>query len=132
MIVEDEPALRLALTEMLSIWDITPLVFSDGIETMAWLDQVENPTFGGSVPELAMLDVRLPKGPQGHEIARRLRATPKTAHMAIAMITAYRFNPEERAAIMQIAQPDLFINKPFPDPDRFREMLEAALKGRIG
>ena len=52
--------------------------------------------------------------------------------MTIVMITAYRFAPEERARIEQVAAPDLFIHKPLPELGAFRDMLETALNSKNG
>jgi CheY-like chemotaxis protein len=132
MILEDEAVLRNALSEFLDLWGITPLPLEDGNEAMDWLNRVEAGAVDSPLPELALLDIRLPAGPQGHEIAQRLRSLPETGNMTIVMITAYRFGPEERARIEQAAAPDLFIHKPLPELGAFRDMLESALSSKNG
>ncbi len=128
LILEDELLLRDALSEMMLYWKITPLIFEDGYEAIDWLEKVEAGKAEGPLPELALIDIRLPPGPQGHEVAQRIRTLPAMAGIAIVIMTAFRFSPEERIQIEQAAWPDLFIQKPFPDPDAFKVMLESVLK----
>jgi CheY-like chemotaxis protein len=129
MAVEDDATLRTMLTAMMTVWGVTPLVFADGHAAMQWLDQVEANLIKDPLPQLAMLDIRIP-GPQGHEIAERLRFLPKTKNVAIVIMTAYHFDPNERAMIDAMAQPDLFIRKPLPRPDDLKAMLEEAIAKR--
>jgi CheY-like chemotaxis protein len=127
MIVEDEPSLRMMLsTAMMLIWDIEPLVFSDGFNAMAWLDQIEAKKLDMPMPELALLDMRMP-GPQGHEIAERLRKVPATSKMAIVMMTAYRLDPEERETVLKMAKPEAMLSKPLLNLNDLRQTLEKAV-----
>ncbi len=129
MAVEDDMTLRTMLVAMMTVWDVTPLIFADGYAAMQWLDQVEADRAKGPLPQLALLDIRIP-GPQGHEIAERLRFLPQTKNIAIAIMTAYHFDPNERATIDAMAQPDLFIRKPLPRPEELKAMLEEVIAQR--
>ena len=131
MLVEDDIALRTMLVTMITVmWDnLDVLAFKDGYEAMHWLDRVETEKAATSLPELALLDIRMP-GPQGHEIAERLRNLVQTANMTIVMMTAFRFDPVERALIEKMAQPNLFINKPLPGPHEFKILLDKTLAKR--
>ncbi len=124
LIVEDDLNIRMMLSAMLTLWNVTPLAFRDGHEAMNWLDQVEA---GGietdQIPKLALLDIRMP-GPQGYDIAYRLRNLPQTSAMPIAMMTAYRLSQEERIFIETKAYPEVFIPKPLPTPDDLRTILQ--------
>jgi CheY-like chemotaxis protein len=131
LVAEDDPTLRAMLTAMVTIWDRTPLVFSDGNQVMTWLDQVENGEARGQIPEFALLDVRMP-GRHGPEIAQRMRRTPATAGMPIIIMTAYRLQPEEREQIMQQGQPDRLIGKPLPPPDTLKILFEEVIRERRG
>jgi CheY-like chemotaxis protein len=124
LIVEDDLNIRMMLSAMLTLWDVMPLAFRDGHEAMNWLDQVEAGTVGkDQIPQLALLDIRMP-GPQGYDIAYRLRNLPQTAGMPIAMMTAYRLTQEERDFIETKAYPELFIPKPLPAPEDLRLILQ--------
>lgn len=122
MVVEDDPSIRLLLSAMMSIWGIEELFFSNGHEAMAWLNQVEAGQ-EDHLPELALLDIRMP-GPQGHEIAQRMRSLAPTKGMVIVMMTAFRFDPIEHEEIWQMAQPNLFVDKPLPEPSVFKNQLD--------
>ncbi|MBN1312986.1 MAG: response regulator [Anaerolineae bacterium] len=128
MIVEDEPSLRMMLsTAMMFIWGVEPLAFADGHNAMAWLDKVENRQSDATLPELALLDIRMP-GPQGHEIAERLRKVPATSNMAIVMMTAYRLDPEERSIVIRMAKPQAMLSKPLLNLSDLKLALEDAIK----
>jgi two-component system, OmpR family, response regulator len=67
IVIEDDVALREALTVALQ---------GEGYEVMAAPDgSTFVDTIGSFRPDLALLDVRLPEGPDGLSLARRLRAT---------------------------------------------------------
>mgnify|MGYP005859291339 CR=1 FL=1 len=129
LLVEDDTLIRMMLSTLLSTWDIVPLAFDDGYKTMAWLEQVEKGKANRPLPELALLDIRMP-GPGGTDIARRLRQVQATSNIAIIMMTAYRFDPAERQMFDDEVQPDQFINKPLPPPSKLKEMMETALVNR--
>lgn len=127
MIVEDEPSLRMMLsTAMMLMWGVEPLAFDDGYDAMAWLDQIEAQRDDAMLPELALLDIRMP-GPQGTEIAERLRKVPATSKMAIVMMTAYRLDSEERETIVQMAKPQAMLSKPLPRLTDLKQALEQAI-----
>ena len=66
LIAEDDPPIRFALEVALS---------SEGYETMAIADGTNaRETVQKFRPDLAILDVRFPHGPNGYEIARQLRS----------------------------------------------------------
>jgi CheY-like chemotaxis protein len=127
LLVEDDISIRMMLSTVFIAWGRTPLVFEDGHQAMAWLDRVETGTAEFPLPELALLDIRMP-GPQGTEIAQRLRSLPVTANIAIVMMTAYRLDPDERAKIDGVARPEKLVSKPLPAPNELRSLLEAALE----
>jgi CheY-like chemotaxis protein len=127
LIVEDDLNIRMMLSAMLTLWDISPLAFRDGHEAMAWLDKVEAGAIeADKLPQLALLDIRMP-GPQGYDIAHRLRNLPQTAKVPIAMMTAFRLTKEEQEVIETKARPDLFIPKPLPGPSDLRIILQGLL-----
>lgn len=123
LLVEDDTSVRWMLAGMTSLWNRFPLVFEDGYRAMQWLAQVEAEVVDYPLPELALLDIELP-GPQGYEIAARMRDIPALAETTIVLMTTSTYSPEERTRIEQIAQPDCFIEKPFPHLKELREMLE--------
>jgi CheY-like chemotaxis protein len=125
MIVEDDELLRMMLSAMLEYWNTDGLMFQDGFAAMSWLDAVEKGSIK-ELPELALLDMRMP-GPQGHQIAARLRKIGTTSKIAIVIMTAYRLSQQELDEIAALAWPEKIIAKPLPEMDA----LESLLKGII-
>jgi CheY-like chemotaxis protein len=104
MVLEDDFSLRSLLEEMIKMWGRRPLIFQDGFRASSWLDEAEAGKVA-QLPEVALLDIRVP-GPQGPEIAQRMRKTPATANIPIVIMTAYRVDSDEKREIMDQAQPD--------------------------
>ncbi|MBN2470687.1 MAG: response regulator [Anaerolineae bacterium] len=129
MVVEDEPDIYAVLLAMFEVWGIEGAAFVDGTEALAWVDDVDSGRVKGDLPELAIIDIRLP-GASGPEVAARLRQSPILKHMTIVLITAYRLPPSEEDEVMAQADADLLLYKPLPRPEEFRHVLEDALARR--
>jgi CheY-like chemotaxis protein len=126
LVVEDEPSIRLVVSTLIKMWGRTPLVFEDGHQAYRWLDEVQAGTYNKPLPELALLDIRMP-GPQGYEIGERLRSIGATSKIPIVMMTAWRLSPEETERVDR-AKPDKKIDKPLPMPEDFKKLLEKVLE----
>lgn len=113
MVVEDEPDIYDVLLAMFEIWGIEGVAFVDGAEAVSWIDDVDQGRTRGELPELAILDIRLPEI-SGPEVGMRLRKSPILGGIAIVLITAYHMSPEEEAAVIEQAQADLLLYKPLP------------------
>ena len=61
MVVEDEPDIYDVLLAMFEIWGIEGVAFVDGAEAVAWIENVDQGRVRGELPELAILDIRLPE-----------------------------------------------------------------------
>lgn len=129
MVVEDDPVIRSILTAMMALWEVQPLVFEDGYVAWAWLDSIERGQVSAPLPEVALLDIRLP-GPHGPALGRRMRRIPATAHIPIIVMTAYYLNDRDIAHIRETVQPDLVLVKPLPQPPEFRELIERIVADR--
>lgn len=110
MLLEDDQALRNLLIEMFKLWGRTALTFPDGFRAAAWLDSIESGENKDPLPQVALMDIRVP-GPQGPEIAQRMRQIAATRHIPIVIMTAYRLDPVEMQEITDLAHPDGFIHK---------------------
>ena len=86
MVVEDEPDIYDVLLAMFEIWGIEGVAFVDGAEAVAWIENVDQGRVRGELPELAILDIRLPEI-SGPEVGQRLRASSILGDMAIVLIT---------------------------------------------
>jgi CheY-like chemotaxis protein len=110
MLLEDDFALRSLLQVMFEQWGFKALAFPDGFRAAAWIDQVEAGDTKDPLPELALLDIRVP-GPLGTEIAHRMRTTAATAQIRIVIMTAYRMDSIETDTLLKAINPDGFLHK---------------------
>lgn len=126
MVAEDDPVLRSILKTMITLWEADSLVFADGNEAWAWLDQVEQGVPMLPLPEVALLDIKMP-GYQGYEVGARMRAIAATRTIPQLIMTAYHLSDEDKAQIYESARPELLISKPFPAFDEFRCLIETTI-----
>jgi len=99
--VEDEAAMRSALTAVLG---------AEGYEVRAEADGSAIAAVAGDFrPDLAILDVQLPVGPDGYDIARRLR---ETSDLPVIFLTCGGGYGARRAGFE--AGGDDYLVKPFP------------------
>jgi len=75
-------------------------------------------------PDLVLLDVMMPGGLDGFEVARRLRASPVTVDCPIVFITA-KVQEQDRKMAFSVGG-DAFIAKPF-SLERLRDTVEQFL-----
>ncbi|TVR22015.1 MAG: response regulator [Anaerolineaceae bacterium] len=130
MVVEDEPDIYEVLLAMFGIWGIDGVAFVDGEEAVAWIDDVDNNRFKGELPELALLDIRLPGEINGPSVGERLRRSPVLRDVAIVLTTAYKLNTEEEKAVKAKAGADRLIYKPLPKFTELQKMLEETIARR--
>lgn len=122
LLVEDDPDIRLVVSMMMTVWGEVPLPLSDGNAAWAWLDSVENGTFTGELPELALMDIRMP-GYTGDKIAARIRETTRIKDIPIVLMTAFSLTENEVGAIRERTKIDKLISKPLPDVEDLRNLL---------
>lgn len=130
MVVEDEPDIYEVLLAMFEIWGIDGVAFVDGEEALAWIEDVDSGRYRGELPELALLDIRLPGAIQGHQVGQRLRQSARLGEMAIVLITSFKLTPEEYTEVMAISGADDLIYKPLPKFDEFKQRLETVVEQR--
>jgi CheY-like chemotaxis protein len=126
MVVEDEPDIYDVLLAMFEIWGIEGVAFVDGAEAVAWIENVDQGRVRGDLPELAILDIRLPEV-SGPEVGHRLRQSPVLGDIAIVLITAYRLSPEEEDDVIAQAQADVLMYKPLPTMIELREKMDGVI-----
>lgn len=130
MVVEDEPDIYEVLLAMFGIWGIEGVAFVDGEEAVSWIDDVDNRKFQGELPELALLDIRLPGDINGPAVGERLRKSSQLGQIAIVLTTAYRLTPEEEAAVIKQAGADRLVYKPLPKFGELQKLLEDVIEQR--
>ena len=123
LVVEDEEDIRNIVKVMFTAWGHTSIDFRDGNQTYAWLDKVEAGAYQGELPELALLDIKMP-GPRGNEIARRMRAFEQFKTIPIILMTAFTLEDQERQSMVREDGVDYIINKPLPDFFELKKQLE--------
>lgn len=129
MVVEDEPDIYDVLLAMFGLWGINGVAFVDGSEAIAWIDSVDAGRVQGSLPELAILDIRLPDI-SGPEVGARLRRSPILHDIAIVLMTAFYLTPDEEREAIALCQADLLLHKPLPGIHELRQMMDQVLARR--
>ncbi len=130
MVVEDEPDIYEVLLAMFEMWGIDGVAFVDGEEAVAWIEDVDSGRFRGELPELALLDIRLPGNISGPMVAKRLRSSPILGEVAIVLNTAYKLNVDEAAKVMAEADADELMYKPLPKFNELQQRLETVIAQR--
>ena len=105
LVVEDDDALRYAVSRLLKLPGYQVLEASSGEECLR-IAQKER-------PDLVLLDVRLPDM-SGVEVCRRIRATPEIASIFIVHVTGVETSPDSQADALD-AGADGYLTKPIHD-----------------
>src|SRR5450432_3934820 len=126
MVVEDEPDIYELLLAMFEMWGIEGVAFVDGEEAVAWIEEADKGT-PGELPELALLDIRLPGDVDGPMVGARVRQSPILSQMAVVLITAYKLTVEEETAAITKAGADRLLYKPLPSFGELKRILESAI-----
>lgn len=130
MVVEDEPDIYEVLLAMFEMWGIEGVAFVDGEEAVAWIEDVDNGRFKGELPELALLDIRLPGEIDGIKVGERLRKSPILGQIAVVLTTAWKLQPEEQISAMTRTEADKWLPKPLPKFNELQAILEDVIAKR--
>ncbi|MFN8528926.1 MAG: response regulator [Anaerolineae bacterium] len=130
MVVEDEPDIYEVLLAMFEMWGIEGAAFVDGEEAVAWIEDADKGLAPGELPELALLDIRLPGNISGPAVGARLRKSPVLQSIAIVLITAYKLSAEEEKMVIQQAGADRLLYKPLPKFHDLKKLLEEVIVER--
>lgn len=130
MVVEDEPDIYEVLMAMFGIWGIDGMAFVDGEEAVAWIEDVENGNYQGELPELALLDIRLPGDIDGPTVGEYIRNCAPLKDIAVVLTTAYKLTREEETKFMRQSGADRLIYKPLPKFGELQNVLENTIAER--
>lgn len=130
MVVEDEPDLYDLVLSMYETLGLEGIAFADGEQAVSWIESVDNGQVHSDLPELALVDIRLPNQIGGAEVGARLRQSPRLGNMVIVLMTAYRLSRPDEKAILEQAKADLLLYKPLPALNEFYSLMQNALQRR--
>lgn len=131
ILLDDDRALLDIVSTLADLWDKDSIQLRNGTEAMAWLKNFQDGLYEGQIPELALLDIRMPGGPQGDEVARAMRSTPGLEGITIVMMTANFLDEDAEAHLLAHTTADAFVRKPFPMLDDFKKVLDRAINKRV-
>jgi CheY-like chemotaxis protein len=128
MLLEDEPDLYEVLLSMYSLFGVEGIAFTIGEEAIKWVEAVDHGELKPEIPELALLDIRLPGEVNGVMVSERIRYSPVLGDMCIVLITAYRLSASEEAEVMEISGADALLYKPLPPMNDLKKRLDALMR----
>jgi CheY-like chemotaxis protein len=129
LIAEDELDIRNLVEMLCRTWGYDTLIFEDGQAVWDWLDAVESGHYTSDLPQMALMDIRMP-GKRGDEIAERIRTIPELAGMTVVLMTAFSLSDSQRSALMAVGA-DMVIGKPLPDFDQLYAILHEVMYSRM-
>jgi CheY-like chemotaxis protein len=130
MIVEDEPDLYDMLLAMTDVMGVDGLAFANGEDAVDWIEDVDSRSLSTDLPELALLDVRLPGDIKGPDVGARLRQSRILGEITIVLMTAYRVSPKDEKAMLKEAGAEMLIYKPLPRLSEFTALMKKATTKR--
>jgi len=86
------------------------------------LDQIADGTVKTDLPELALMDIRMP-GYTGDKVAARIRQIPAIKDIPIILMTAFSLTDSEIKEMLEQNGIDYLINKPLPDMEEFKSKI---------
>lgn len=129
MIAEDEADIRNLVATMAQVWGHETITFESGKTAWQWLDEVEEGSYEGTLPEFALMDIRMP-GHRGDEVAKRIRHTAPISHIPIVLMTAFVLSEDEMKEMKADTGVDHIINKPLPDFMELKQILEDVIEAK--
>ena len=100
LVVEDDPATREVIAELLAAEGYAVATAADGAQARAWV--------AGSLPEIVILDLLLPEV-SGFELLAEWRASSRTADLPVFVLTGKELSVEEEKYLR--AQAELLLRK---------------------
>jgi CheY-like chemotaxis protein len=130
MVVEDEPDLYEMVLAMYEWWGFEGLAFVNGEDAIAWIEHVDQGRVQGDLPQLVMLDIRLPGTIDGIQVSARLRKSPYLRGMAVVLMTAYHLKGKAEKEALARSGADLLLYKPLPAFKELQAILEKVVARR--
>jgi CheY-like chemotaxis protein len=128
MVVEDEPDVYDMVLAMYETLGIDGVAFTTGEEAIDWIEEVETAGRAAELPELALLDIRLPGEVSGPLVGARLRQSKVLGGIGIVLMTAYKLSAQDERAAVEQSGADLLLYKPLPELRSFGDLMRQTLK----
>lgn len=130
LLVEDEVDIRNVVKVMFQVWGHKAVEFSNGNDAFDFLDDVdEDEVKDEDLPEFALMDIRMP-GPNGNEIARRIRESERLKNIPVMLMTAFQLSEAQQDEFRTRDGVDRIIFKPLPDFDKFHAVINEVIGAR--
>ncbi len=118
IIVEDEPDLYDTLMALTEARGVRPIGFTSVDSALELVEEIEEGRYAGELPELALLDIRLPNNNMldqqgGIRVGERMRHSRALDGMKVVLMTAYRLSPKEEKKYVERTGAALLLYKPF-------------------
>ncbi len=123
MVVEDEPGLYDMVLTMYSLMGVHGVAFTTGEDAIDWIAAVDSGQFADEIPQLVMLDIRLPGQVDGIAVGERMRRSPVLKNTRIVMMTAYKLSPKDENKIKDTVHPEALLSKPLPEFEQLQRLL---------
>ena len=120
LLVDDTKDILLVVSRRLQSWGYEVFTAESGEEGLRIAEE--------QVPDLVLLDIMMPRM-KGRDVCARLRANPKTAHVAVIFLTALGLADHVKAGL-DIGADD-YIVKPF-EPEELKERIAVCLARKSG
>jgi CheY-like chemotaxis protein len=134
MVVEDEPDFYELVLTIYGTLGVDGLAFTNGEDAISWIEDVDAGQLVTSVeelPQLALLDIRLPGLVSGIDVSRRLRESQVLSNIAIVLMTAYKLSSKQEEQFIDQAGCDLLLHKPLPRLPEFKRIMEELVAQRM-
>jgi len=129
LIAEDETDIRNLVSMMAQVWGHTTMHFESGTKMWDWLDEVEAGKISDALPDFALMDIRMP-GKRGNELSKRVREIDALKNIPIVLMTAFVMSEEEMNQMRDEFGVDHVVNKPLPDFDKLKSILDDVIKSK--
>lgn len=130
LLVEDEVDIRNIVKVMFQVWGHNTIEFSNGNDAFDFLDDVdENLITDEELPSLALMDIRMP-GPNGNEIANRIRQSERLKNIPVLLMTAFQLSEAQQKEFQVRDGVDRIIFKPLPEFDKFHAVLQETIASK--
>ncbi len=130
LVVEDEPSIYDVLHSMFQMWGVEGIACNDGEQAFALIDDIDSGRYRGQLPEMAVVDIRMPGKLDGIDVGRRIRQSPLLGPIAVVLISAFVLRDSDQQEAIARSGADTLIVKPLPRPSEFRRQLEAVIAAR--